>query len=640
MSVSSVSSAVGTDTVPTGASTTGARSDILAGNGELPLQVENGDMSSQAKGSASVKKSSGSRNKASAAARSRKRKARTKGSARATRAHAAAGEALPVEPKAWTTPLPLATRSLPRLDCAKLPPVLGDFCVGLSRELQVPEEHVLAYALGVAATCAQSTYSVEMYGKSTIQPTNLFILAPMTQTGRKRSVLKACMAPIGEWEAAQERELAPQINSESIQRMITRRAIRKLTNKAVDAQIARDTATLEELITQILDLENSISNPTVAPHLVVDTLAGLEEAIHQQHETMSLARADDNCLDVFSAASSRSARDLVLKAWEAGYYKVNRKSTHYSMRPRLTMTLAPRADILADPAKARLLQSRGLATRFLYLMPDATQTFTESAEGTEGARMPREVARTFFERALRLLPDSWARPNEAVTLTLCEEAQLMWLEYQDKADRLCREGELSAGLQEWTSMFAAEVVGRIAALFHLLSCEDPASDLVVSAEEMIHALELGDLLMEHAKLAWAMLLKETQADAARRVLDVATRNSWNIFSARDCFQVLKGQVLFRTMKPLNKALEILVEHGHIRTITVKGKSGRAMLRYELNPALVTWQRAEEVPSEAAETADALSAATASAAVADTEGQEKATHPVRSQSMAADGNEAA
>ncbi len=524
----------------------------------------------------------------------------------------------PVEPKEWTTPLPFATRSLPRLDCAKLPPVLGDFCAGLARELQVPEEHVLAYALGVAATCAQSTYSVEMYGKSTIQPTNLFILAPMAQTGRKRSVLKACMAPIQEWEAAQERELAPQISKESMQRMVTKRAIRKLTNKAVDAQIARDTATLEDLITQMLDLENSISNPTVAPHLVTDTLAGLEEGIHQQHETMSLARADDNCLDVFSAASSKSARDLVLKAWDADYYKVNRKSAHYSMRPRLTMALAPRADILSDPAKARLLQSRGLATRFLYLMPDATRTFTESADGTEGARMPRDVARTFFERALRLLPDSWARPNEAVTLTLCEEAQLMWLEYQDKADRICREGDLSAGLQEWTSMFAAEVVGRIAALFHLLACKDPASDLVVSAEEMAQALELGDLLMEHARLAWTMLLRETQAVAARRVLDVAKRNSWNIFSARECFQALRGQVLFHTMKPLNKALEILVEHGYIRTITVKGKSGRAMLRYELNPALVTNSEAslaEAARREASVATDAAAAPVLAATMA-------------------------
>ena len=154
-------------------------------------------------------------------------------------------------PKEWTTPVPFATRTLPELDCAKLPPVLGDFCRGISCELQVPEETVLASALAVIATCAQSTYSVELYGTSAVQPTNLFIMSPMQQVRRKRATLKACLAPVREWEEAQAREVGPEITKENIQKMIAKRAIRKLSREAVDAQVARKEDVLQDLVTQI-----------------------------------------------------------------------------------------------------------------------------------------------------------------------------------------------------------------------------------------------------------------------------------------------------------------------------------------------------------------------------------------------------
>lgn len=117
------------------------------------------------------------------------RKTRTRASGKsaskksATKRRATSGakarQVQPLPVKEWTTPVPFATRSLPRLDCSKLPAVLGDFCRGLSSEMQIPEENVLANALAVVATCAQSTYSVELYGTSTVQTTNLFIMSPL-----------------------------------------------------------------------------------------------------------------------------------------------------------------------------------------------------------------------------------------------------------------------------------------------------------------------------------------------------------------------------------------------------------------------------------------------------------------------------
>ena len=516
-------------------------------------------------------------------------------------------------PKEWTTPVPFATRSLPELDCAKLPPVLGDFCRGISCELQVPEETVLASALAVIATCAQSTYSVELYGTSAVQPTNLFIMSPMQQVRRKRATLKACLAPVREWEEAQAREVGPEITKENIQKMIAKRAIRKLSREAVDAQVARKEEVLQELVRQICALQTSLYEGAVVPRLVTDTLAGLEDAMHEQHDTFTLASASDNCLDILSAASSRSAKSLVAKAWDADRHDVNRKDRAYSMWPRLSMALAPQPDALADPKKVKILQSRGLATRFIYFMP-IERTFGEET------RAPKEVVEAFFRRVLRILPASWNKPEEARTLTLSRNADLLWRDYQKRADRLCQ--GLAAPMQEWTTIFASDVVGRIAALFHLVSCDNPRTNLVISAEEMAQALALGDLLFEHAKAAFALMLQDNPEDSARKVLDAVSSSGWSVFSARECFQSLKGQGCFRTMKPLNTALEALIEHGYIRTISVPGKSGRPMVRYELNPAVVqtqsnsgtaavdagaTAQGCESVPVETAGTVSGLPA---------------------------------
>ena len=516
-------------------------------------------------------------------------------------------------PKEWTTPVPFATRTLPELDCAKLPPVLGVFCRGISRELQVPEETVLASALAVIATCAQSTYSVELYGTSAVQPTNLFIMSPMQQVRRKRATLKACLAPVREWEEAQAREVGPEITKENIQKMIAKRAIRKLSREAVDAQVARKEEVLQDLVTQICALQTSLYEGAVVPRLVTDTLAGLEDAMHEQHDTFTLASASDNSLDILSAASSRSAKSLVAKAWDADRHDVNRKDRAYSMWPRLSMALAPQPDALADPKKVKILQSRGLATRFIYFMP-IERTFGEET------RAPKEVVEAFFRRVLRILPASWNKPEEARTLTLSRNADLLWRDYQKRADRLCQ--GLAAPMQEWTTIFASDVVGRIAALFHLVSCDNPRTNLVISAEEMAQALALGDLLFEHAKAAFALMLQDNPEDSARKVLDAVSSSGWSVFSARECFQSLKGQGCFRTMKPLNTALEALIEHGYIRTISVPGKSGRPMVRYELNPAVVqtqsnsgtaavdagaTAQGCESVPVETAGTVSGLPA---------------------------------
>lgn len=174
-------------------------------------------------------------------------------------------------------------------------------------------------------------------------------------------------------------------------------------------------------------------------------------------------------------------------------------------------------------------------------------------------------------------------PEEGIALALAKDAEWMRLAYQDKAKRLCLENEFNVSLREWLALVARDVMGEIAMLFHFMSYSCPRNRRVISAEDMARALELGDVLIEHAQEAWSKL-KKAQSEAPRKVLALVLRKGWPVFSARDCYQSLRRQLPFYSMKPVNKALATLMEQGCIRPISMKGKNGRAMVRYELTPA--------------------------------------------------------
>lgn len=183
-----------------------------------------------------------------------------------------------------------------------------------------------------------------------------------------------------------------------------------------------------------------------------------------------------------------------------------------------------------------------------------------------------------------LLSATKDNPEEMATFNLSQGAERMLVVFQDKVTRICLEKEFNASLQDWIIRVARDVMVEIAMLFHLMASSDPQNRLVISAEDMARALELGDVLIKHAQEAWSKL-KQSQSKAPRKVLDLVLRKGWTAFSAKDCYQSLKRQLLFYSMKPVNKALATLMEYGCIRPISMKGKNGRAMVRYELNPAL-------------------------------------------------------
>lgn len=185
--------------------------------------------------------------------------------------------------------------------------------------------------------------------------------------------------------------------------------------------------------------------------------------------------------------------------------------------------------------------------------------------------------------ALAEAEDQHGTLQEGVGFSLTKEAKQIWLAYQDSVAKT-HEGKAPV-LQALLLRIADIAVGKIAACFHVIRFLGRNDERVVSAEEMVQAMKIGDILLDHALETWESTLQKRQAEQAEKVLDLVRREGWTVFSAGDCAHFLKGR-LFPSIEPLNETLDILVEHGYIRPLSLKGKNGRSMVRYELNPVLV------------------------------------------------------
>ena len=167
-----------------------------------------------------------------------------------------------------------------------------------------------------------------------------------------------------------------------------------------------------------------------------------------------------------------------------------------------------------------------------------------------------------------------------------KEAVRVLLAFQKTAAEVYKESGIDAPLlQTLVTRIADTVVKKIAVCLHRIQCSDQDDERTLSVEEMEDATNIGGYLLDHVMETWKCALQKSQVENARKVLDLVRRKGWSVFSAGECIRSLKGRHI-PNVEVLNKALEVLMEHGYIRSLSLRGKNGRSMVRYELNPVFV------------------------------------------------------
>jgi len=260
----------------------------------------------------------------------------------------------------------------------------------------------------------------------------------------------------------------------------------------------------------------------------------------------------------------------------------SRKSVHMHT-PALTMGLSPQPDVLKSLTGKPGFRGRGLLARFLYALPESKLGFRL----LNCDPVPENVTNHYHD-GIKALHDIKPNTDEngntvPYTLKINPSGYKAWKDFQREVEKDMREGGTFEHITDWAGKLPG-VVGRLAGLLHCAEYSDGQPWAIeISNETLDRALHLTAYLSRHALVAFDLMGADHDLDAARRVWRWIERTRMDTFSARDCFEALKGT--FKRMPELNIAFDVLIERHHIFELQESKRVGRHSRRFIVNPRI-------------------------------------------------------
>jgi hypothetical protein len=501
----------------------------------------------------------------------------------------------------WEPPIPLSDLPRPPFPVSIFPDWVRTFVEAVAVATQTPLALAAMLVLACLATACAKRVVVQLTSDWR-EPVNLFTVVAMLPAERKSAVFTEVTRPIEEFEAAEIARLAPEIAEAGARRKISEQALVKAQR---DAATAMATGKLV-VSTQVDSLARELAAMDVPapPQLIVDDCSPerLASLLAQQRGRMAVMAPEGDVFDLMSGRYSPNGSanfGVYLRGHAGDDLRVDRVSRkpEFVRAPALTMGLAVQPEVVQGLISRPGFRGRGLLGRFLYGMPP-------SMLGQRDVDAPPvlEPVREAYHHNLTVLltmdggpeTDDWGQPVPQ-KLVLAPDAASSFLTFRRELEpRLGGLGDLGY-ISDWAGKLAG-AVGRIAGLLHMaenVSLVEPWTE-PVSHETVRAAIRLADeFLIPHALVAFAQMGANPAEADARHILEVLANRGISSFTKRDLFQIVKGR--FKTMGPLDRALEVLEEHGYIRfrNETSRGGPGRkASPTADVNPL---WRRGDAHP---------------------------------------------
>ncbi|WP_165069959.1 DUF3987 domain-containing protein [Paludisphaera rhizosphaerae] len=469
---------------------------------------------------------------------------------------------------AWLTPVPFDLAAPPVFPVEALSEWQREFVEAVATATQTPVDLAAMLALSVVAVaCAGKVEVVVRAGYS--EPVNLFTATAQPPASRKSAVFRELLAPVEEFERTLVDQSKAAIAEALALRAIEEKALESLRRRAAKAKgperqkLAAESRALARKLA-----EEAVPRP---PRLLADdaTPESLGSLLAENGGRLGVFSPEGGVLDILAgryAANREAANYSVFLSGHAGdALRVDRKgrSSEFVARPALTLGLAVQPEVIRGMNRIPGARGRGLQARFLYSVPGSLVGRRE----VDPPPAPEQLRRGYGERVQALL--AWRQDvKDAVRLGLTDEARTRWNAFAARLEpRLGPSGELVV-IADWAGKLAG-AVARIAGLLHMA---DHASNLTsvgapLSAEVIDRAVLIGDYLIPHAKVAFALMDRDPLVDDAERLLGwirrrVEGRGADRMFTKRDAFEALKGR--FKRSAALDPPLELLASHGYIR----------------------------------------------------------------------------
>ncbi|HEX5120472.1 MAG TPA: YfjI family protein [Pseudonocardiaceae bacterium] len=473
----------------------------------------------------------------------------------------------------WETPVPLSpVAQLPVFPVDVLPGWLADMVTATATTFQTPPDLPGCLALAALSTAAGGRAVVEIRPGWT-EPVNIYTVVVSPPSTRKSPPFRVLTAPL----RRAERDLIDAAKAEIEQARITRAAAERAQLKAeqsIDVGDGEDSATNPTVVAavQAAMAAGEVTIPPV-PRLLADDLTPETAAnlLHLHGGRLAVLSAEGGLFATLAGRYSGTPNlDVFLKGYSGDSVQVDRmgREREFVDAPAITIGLTVQPAIIDELAKTALLRGTGLLARFLYSVPANTV-------GHRLARpdpIPTPVADT-YDQHLRALVHALADWTDPAVLTFSPAADDRMAAYQDAIEpKLDPTGGEWAHIGDWAGKLAGQTA-RLAALLHAAAhpthpWAQPIPDTTVAA-----AQQLGDYYCAHALTVFDRLGADPALHGARAVLAWIQHHHPTRFTKREAFTKL-SRAQFPTMTSLDPALDLLEQHGHIRSAVQPERSGR------------------------------------------------------------------
>jgi len=387
------------------------------------------------------------------------------------------------------------------------------------------------------------------------------------------------------WEREQAEHASVEIAHKESERETDLARIKALRGKAAQGSFED----FEDKKQEIIKLEQSL--PVVPQPLRLwaqdITPERLGPLMAENGERLAILSDEGGIFDLIGGRYSNGIPnlDLFLQSYSGSSVRVDRqgRSSVYMEHPALTIGLSPQPEILRGLKGKSGFRGRGLLARFLYAVPQSRlgyRTFDTHP-------IPHSVQAAYMQNIQMLLSikpetgsDGGTRP---FVLKLCDQAYDEWKDFSRTVERDMREGGRFEHITDWAGKLPGNVI-RVAGLLHCAEhCSNQTWSKDIQLETMQQALLLAAVLAGHALVAFDVMGSDPELDTARRIWRWIERAKYKTFSARDCFQALKGT--YGHMVELNPGFTVLIERCYLTEKPTENKIGRHGRKFDVNPLL-------------------------------------------------------
>lgn len=484
----------------------------------------------------------------------------------------------------WEEAILFGEIQVPEIPASMLPSWLGDFVESVSRATQTPTGLAVMMGLATVATCLQKRFEVCPFGDLYTEPLNLWTVTALPPASRKTAVASLLTEPLNEWEREQTIKLQSQIDEIETTRDVNLKRIEKLQSQAATSENSQERA---RLIQEINQLKQDIPEELRAPRLWTGdvTPERLQNLLVEHGERMAVLSDEGGIFEILAGlySNGKANIDVFLQSHAGKGVRVDRGGrTAHLNKPALSFGLAVQPEIVSELSQGnkRHFRGNGMLARFLYCIPKSNIGQRNAAQRII---IPNDV-QSRFRAEIHTLLDFPPLKDEAgmerpKILTLSKEALDAWLAFSQYIESNQGEEKEFEPIQDWTGKLPGAAL-RIAGNCHIV--EYGGNNLTISKGIMERALDLCELLICHAQVAFELMGHDIAYDDARKVFSWVLKNREASFRQNDCLKALHGR--FRKVERLLKAFSILKDH-NIISGPERLPTKKPTTIYQVNPAI-------------------------------------------------------